>query len=915
MLITGSGDEFTSTTDGTLDLGGAVRTIHVDTTTVGGSEANANATIETRIINGGIVKTGPRILYLNHPNNTFAGGLQIDGGSVVPGGGGSLGTGPVTFGNSGGSSALLDLGTITGVLAADFTIGGSGSGSSIITYSGLKPSQLELSGTITLERDLTFDILSGSTTRDDSAVLYASGLIDDGAGSHGLVKIGNGTVRLAAGNTFSGGTTISKGILEIPAESALGDGSSALVIDGGCLHPTASFALASDVVFGPNGGNIRVGDTMTLDLTGDVSWGSGTSAFHDEGTTVLSGPTTAGSGDLWIGAATEFAEVYFNESLGLGHVLSLRGSASLPSGNLRIVNNSILELGNGDFTRPIGTGPGELLMDTNRGGGWAAFGADRAVNLGGAGASVLWGGPFFLYKMAPGNDVGALILGSDTATHTVDFQNALDLDTGESFVQCTVLTNDGLAALDAEISGDIVQTQNFSTVYSSLTLGGDGTLEVSGSISGPMIVMKDNPGTVILSGTNDFESGIEIEEGILTVASDASLGVPYAITVYEDGILDATAMTVPVSCDPSSGQIRVDGTLLGDVEHAAFFDGNGVVDGNLHTLSGGRVEPDFYGKLLVTGDLTLDTGSDLRMYFYGPVSEQDHTVMQVAGAVDLSGSLTMDVYDVPPLPAGPFVLICNDGSDAVVGTFDGIAEGATVSLGGGLAMQVTYVANGDGGPVGNDVAVTFVADPGSSDLSVTATAPLIVDLGAPITVSYVVENLGPADVTDGFLDITLPPNAGFVGSTPAGSLASNVLSVPLPVLTATATTTVELDLTAPASVSSVTVYAEAGSGNPDPVFSNNSATVVTAVLPDACLQLSGFSADLGSDTVTLTIDTLNGVTYMLQSSIDLEDWEDGEVISGYDYPYDFEASIDETREFFRIIIIPYTESEGGGGES
>ena len=54
--------------------------------------------------------------------------------------------------------------------------------------------------------------------------------------------------------------------------------------------------------------------------------------------------------------------------------------------------------------------------------------------------------------------------------------------------------------------------------------------------------------------------------------------------------------------------------------------------------------------------------------------------------------------------------------------------------------------------------------------------------------------------------------------------------------------------------------------------------MVTAVLPDACLQLSGFSTDLGSDTVSLTIDTLNGVTYMLQSSIDLEDLEDGEVI-------------------------------------
>jgi autotransporter-associated beta strand protein len=494
----------------------------------------------------------------------------------------------------------------------------------------------------------------------------------------------------------------------------------------------------------------------------------------------------------------------------------------------------------------------------------------------------------------------------------VDFQNPLDLDNGESDVQRSVITNDGPAALDGRISGGITQTPNIATSFTSLTLGGEGTLEVSGPVSGPLALYKNNAGTATLSGTNSFDGGIKVYEGTLAIATDASLPTQPEISIYQGGILDASAMTVPVTTENTFGSFNIHGTLIGDVEVAPEFNGNGVVDGNLHALAGSYVYPDYNGTLHVTGDFTLDTGATLQMAFSGPVPEQDHTVMRVTGAVDLAGYLDVNAFDVPPLPAGPFVLIYNDGTDPVNGTFDGIAEGATIPLGGGLAMQITYLANGDGGAVGNDVAVTFLADPSAGDLAITSSAPLIVDLGASFTVSYEIENLGPADVTDANLQITIPANAGFVGSAPAGTLSIDILSIPLPALISGATTTVQLDLTAPATTSSVTVNATVGSGTPDPVFSNNNATTVIAVLPDACLQLTDYSIDTGAGTVSLSIDAIDGVTYMLQSSLDLVDWTDGEIINGYDYPYEFIEEIDETREFFRIIIIPYSD-EGGGG--
>jgi uncharacterized repeat protein (TIGR01451 family) len=295
------------------------------------------------------------------------------------------------------------------------------------------------------------------------------------------------------------------------------------------------------------------------------------------------------------------------------------------------------------------------------------------------------------------------------------------------------------------------------------------------------------------------------------------------------------------------------------------------------------------------------------------VPEAEYSVMRVGGGVDLAGDLTIFPDNLPSLPAGPFVLIENDGSDPVTGAFANFPEGDIISLGNGIAAQITYFANGDGGPVGNDVAVTFLADPTAADLAITPTAPLIADLGAPITITYQIENLGPADVLDPVLQISIPANATFVSSTPAGSLSIDILSIELPALTANTSTVVQLALTAPAIASSVNVQAIVGSGTPDPVFSNNNVTTVTAVLPDACLQLTDFSADTVAGTVSLGFDTLDGVTYMLQSSLDLEDWMDGPLIYGDGDPYQAIEDIDETREFFRIIIVPYSD-EGGGGE-
>jgi autotransporter-associated beta strand protein len=277
---------------------------------------------------------------------------------------------------------------LAGPIADNFTL--NGGGDVTFTYSGLAPNTLVLSGDFSSTQNLIFDVVNGSTAEGSTATLELTGTIDDTAASIGLTKIGNGTLKLAGGNTYSGVTTIQKGMLSLAADSALGDSTADLVIDGGCLLSTASFTLGRDLVFGANGGSVR-GSVVTALNVPALEWGAGTSAFFGPGQTILSGTTTGSGGDLALGIPTAFATSSSSLTVGSGHVLSLRGTAALPAGNLNFANNAVLELGNGDFTRALGTGPGEVQLATAVGGGWAAHGANRAVNLGGASAAVVWG--------------------------------------------------------------------------------------------------------------------------------------------------------------------------------------------------------------------------------------------------------------------------------------------------------------------------------------------------------------------------------------------------------------------------------------------------------------------------------------------------------------------------------------------
>ena len=220
--------------------------------------------------------------------------------------------------------------------------------------------------------------------------------------------------------------------------------------------------------------------------------GSGTPGVDARLSGILSGSgglTITGGGNLELTASN----TYTGPTTVSGGILRLSNSAALPTGSNLTIDSGVLELNAGDFTRNLGTGPGQVQFTAN-GGGFAAVGSNRVVNLSNS-ATLTWGSGSFLPNNAP------LMLGSTASDATVDFQNSINLGS-ESQV---VLVTAGTTPVSAELSG---------------VLSGNGGLRIAGG------------GTLLLSGTdNTYSGGTFVESGTLIVASNGELPSGSNLTV------------------------------------------------------------------------------------------------------------------------------------------------------------------------------------------------------------------------------------------------------------------------------------------------------------------------------------------------------------------------------------------------
>ena len=108
---------------------------------------------------------------------------------------------------------------------------------------------------------------------------------------------GPGTLILSGPNTYSGGTTLSQGILSISSAGNLGTGN--ITGNGGTLQTTATInPLALGISLNPSTTtSIAPNGATSLTLSGVIS-NSGSLAMTGPGTLILSGPNTYSGGTI-----------------------------------------------------------------------------------------------------------------------------------------------------------------------------------------------------------------------------------------------------------------------------------------------------------------------------------------------------------------------------------------------------------------------------------------------------------------------------------------------------------------------------------------------------------------------------------------------------------------------------------------
>jgi autotransporter-associated beta strand protein len=200
----------------------------------------------------------------------------------------------------------------------------------------------------------------------------------------------------------------------------------------------------------------------------------------------------------------------------------------------------------------------------------------------------------------------------------------------------------------------------------TLTFSGSGTHTVNGTITGSAGIVKDPSGSCLFLGNNTYTGATTVNGGNLVV----------------QGAQAASSVTV-------NG-----GSLLGTGTTGAL------------TANGGNVSPGAFSLptgILSTGNAALAAASNLVIELSGTTLGTQYDQLNVTGTVSLSNASLQVSVGYVPLVGHTFIILNNDGADAVVGTFNGLPENATF-VASGRTLRINYAAG-----TGNDVVLTVTS--------------------------------------------------------------------------------------------------------------------------------------------------------------------------------------------------------------
>ncbi|WP_153076890.1 autotransporter-associated beta strand repeat-containing protein [Paraburkholderia bonniea] len=678
---------------------------------------------------GGVVNGTGSLVKVGSGTETFTGKSAFTGGTTISAGKLALGEG----------GALAATGAVDLASGASFDISGGKADQTIGGLSGASGSTVELGG-----NKLTFGDAGNQTF---GGVLNGTG---------GIVKDGSGTEKLTGKNTFTGGTTIKAGTLEIGAGGALaatgevnltGNGTSLNLTQAGNQTISGLSGVAGSTV--ALGGHVlTLGDEHNHIFNGAMN-GTGGLVKQGSGTETLSGANT------FTGGAT------INEgtlALGAGGSLAATGAVNLAGSGATF---DIIQAGN----QTIGSLGGDAGSKVALGGNTLTFGNasnqifDGAVN--GTGGLVKQGGGTETMTgtntFTGGTTVkaGTLAIGAGGSLAATGAVNLADHGAGFDITKGGNQTIGSLSGVDGT---------KVALGGNTLTFGNEANQTFSGVVNGSGGIVKEGSGTVTLTNANSFTGGTALNAGGLIVGNADALGTG-TLSVNGAGALDSTQainLGNAVALNPGA-QITIGGlndlTLNGVISGAGGLVKNGAANLTVtasNTYSGGTVLN--AGVLNVGTDHALGTGpitlNDGRLNLHNFNLEQGGlNSTNPAVRIDLGTgalSITNDGNYAGSITGEGTLAKSGSGTLTLTGdnTYNGVTtiNGGTLQLGnGGTSGSIT----------GNVVNNGTLAYNRSNDIayggSISGTGSVVKNGGGQLTLNGASSYSGPTIVNGGTL--------------------------------------------------------------------------------------------------------------------------------------------------------------------
>jgi fibronectin-binding autotransporter adhesin len=545
---------------------------------------NANHSTKNYSIGGGplggtgiLTKSGTGILTFTGAN-TFSGGSIVSQGTLVTTNATGLGTGIVTLGDAGSGAANMQL-TLSANVANNIVVSNNGTGTATIFGSTQFQSH---SGTIALNRATIFE--KTNTGTNDHWYSFGTGgisgtgplTIKGGGGGTSAAVAGNRAV-LEGNNTFSGGTTIESGMLQLNTATAAGTGSVTLgnantgtavtqlriggnignTIIVSATAPSSAAGIATYNGLQTLAGGLQVGRAVTIHGAGDrLTWSGVGAQWSGSGDITISGGrvTHDGVANTWTGNMIINASSTFQP----GNAATLTSANSVTvNGTLQL--NSVSQTING----LSGSGTVRNIVGGN------------TLTVGAGNASSTFSGSIV-------NNSGTMTL-VKTGTGTLTLSGATSTYTGG-----TTISGGTIAVTNSGALGTGAVTLNGGTLNTSVNLTNNIVLN---NVAGNTIAPNGNYRLLsgAISGAGGFTlangggtPGLELNNAANNFAGNVTTNSGTFLRLTNSEVLPNTASIV------NNGNLRLDVTG-GGTETIGGLSGTGSVwvpttNSNLHTF-------------------------------------------------------------------------------------------------------------------------------------------------------------------------------------------------------------------------------------------------------------------------------------------------------------------------------------------